>query len=96
MSFALDPSANRLFVLATCLFAREGLRVVPLPSGGSRLLNRRVCGSDLTLGPGGTLLATSAPLIWPSPRLLVLDRSSGRLLRRRTLPASVLALLDAG
>jgi hypothetical protein len=96
MSFALDATADRLFVLATCYLGQRGLRAVSPSRGGSRLLARRVCGSDLTLGPGGTLLATAAELIWPSPRLLVLDRSTGQVLGRRTLPASVLAFLATG
>jgi hypothetical protein len=96
MSFALDATADRVFVLATCYFGRQGLRVLSPPSDSSRLLTRRVCGSDLTLGPRETLLASPADRVLASPRLVVLDRATGRVLARRTLPAAVLALLDAG
>jgi hypothetical protein len=96
MSFALDAAADRIFVLATCYFGRQGLRVVSPSSGSSRLLTRRVCGSDLTLGPRATLLASPSERVLASPRLVVLDRSTGRVLGRRRLSAPILALLDGG
>jgi hypothetical protein len=93
MSFALDAPRERLFVLGSCFFGREGLRVVSLATGRSRVVARRVCGSDPVLGPSGTLLAVAAKDVSPGKGLLVLARSTGRVLRRRTLPAGVLAVL---
>jgi hypothetical protein len=93
MSFALDPAAGRLFVLGSCFGGREGLRVVSLATGRSRRIAGRVCGSEPVLGPSGTLLAVAAVDVRPARELLVVARSSGRVLRRRSLPAPILSLL---
>jgi hypothetical protein len=92
MSFATDASRGRLFVLGSCFFGREGLRVVSLATGRSRLVARRVCGSLPVLGPNGTLLAVAAENVLPGYDLVVVSRSSGRVLGRRWLPG-ILALL---
>ena len=92
MSSATDASRGRLFVLGSCFFGREGLRVVSLATGRSRLVARRVCGSLPVLGPNGTLLAVAAENVLPGYDLVVVSRSSGRVLGRRWLPG-ILALL---
>jgi hypothetical protein len=94
MSFVLDPPHGRLFVLGTCYLGSEGLREVSLATGRSRLVARHVCGSDPVLGPNGTILAVAAETVSPGYNLVVLSRSSGRVLRHRWLPG-VLALLAA-
>ena len=94
MSFVLDASRGRLFVLGTCYLGADGLREVSLATGRSRLVARHVCGSDPVLGPNGTILAVAAETVFPAYDLIVVSRSSGRVLHRRWLPG-VLALLDA-
>jgi hypothetical protein len=94
MSFVLDAPHGRLFVLGTCYLGVEGLREVSLTTGSSRLVARHVCGSDPVLGPEGTILAVAARTVSPGYDLIVLSRSSGRVLRHRRLPG-VLALLGA-
>jgi hypothetical protein len=94
MSFALDARRGRLFVLGSCFGGREGLRVVSLATGRSRRVVRGICGSELVLGPSGTLLAVEADDFRPAPNLVVIARSSGHVLRRRSLPAPILALLQ--
>jgi hypothetical protein len=94
MSFVLDAPHGRLFVLGTCYLGAGGLREVSPATGRSRLVARHVCGSDPVLGPNGTILAVTARNVSPGYDLVVLSRSSGRMLRQRWLPG-VLALLGA-
>ena len=94
MSFALDASDGRLFVLGTCYLGADGLREVSLATGRSRLVARHVCGSDPVIGPKGTILTVAAKNVSPGYDLVVLSRSSGRVLRHHWLPG-VLALLAA-
>jgi hypothetical protein len=94
MSFVLDARRGRLFVLGTCYLGSEGLRVVSTATGRSRLVARHVCGSNPVLGPDGTILAVAAETVSPGHDLVVISRSSGRVLRHRRLPG-VLALLEA-
>lgn len=94
MSFVPDAAHRRLFVLGTCYLGVDGLRVVSLATGRSRLVGRHVCGSGPVLGPNGTILAVAASNVSPSSDLVVV-RSSGRVLSRRSLPAPILALLRA-
>ena len=95
MSFALDTPHGRLFVLGTCYLGSHGLYAVSVATGRSRLVARHLCGSEPVLGPKGSLLAVAARNIWPSSDLVVISRSSGRVLRRASLPGGMLALLRA-
>ena len=94
MSFALDARRGRLFVLHSCLYGGQGMRVVSIATGRSRLVTRRVCGSDPVLGPNGTVFAVAATKVSPGYDLVVVSGSSGRVLGRRWLPG-ILALLGS-
>jgi hypothetical protein len=94
MEFAIDPARSTVFALATCFYAREGLRAISIDVGTSRLVRRGVCGSDVTLGPRSTLLAVPSSDARAGNEIVAISRSSGGIVRRWRFSPAVVAITD--
>jgi hypothetical protein len=92
MEFTVDHGNQRLFALGSCGYT-GGLSIVDLATGEADLLSREVCGERVVLGPEGTLLIATLPRPVPSlnaagSALLVVDSTSGEVVREVSLPAN--------
>ncbi len=86
MEFALDTVGGRAYIIGPCVMD-GGLSRVSLSAPGPIQILGGVCGERVILSDDRRLLATSS-----GTTISILDADTGALVRRMTMPASVLDL----